>query len=116
MEPLKLPAQMQAPRWRSDDSVSLAFVTSQEISDALFGEISQFKKVNGWLLFAPNRIAIDQVPPDPTVPKGNKSRSQRIRMKLFKLHMQRGGSEATADAYYNEKMDQYEQLIDDLLD
>lgn len=116
MDTLQLPAQMQAPAWLKDDSVSIKLVTSREISDEQFVALSKYKKVNGWFLFQPNAFQSSDLPTT-NAPAGTAkyTRAQRLRWKLTQLHLNRGGTKETADAYYNKKMDEFEHLIDEAL-
>lgn len=55
----------------------------------------------------------------PTLFKGeikHKSMSQRVRDLLYRLHIERGGKEADFEAFYNERMTDYCENIQDKID
>lgn len=115
-KPLVLPAQMQSPTWQKDDSVAIRFISSLELSDDQFLHLSKYRKITGWLQFVPNQADLIEIEDGEAPMKYGSKRSQRIRLKLFKLHLQRGGSKETANAMYEKWMDKIEGQIDELLD
>lgn len=115
-KPLTLAAQMQAPAWLKDDSVSIKLVTSREISDEQFVQLSKFKKVSGWLMFSANQLDPGELPKEGAPVDGRLSPSMRLRNHLFALHMQSGGSKETFPAYYESKIEMFISTVKDALD
>lgn len=113
---LLLPAQMQAPKWRKDNSVTIAQITSSEITDEQFLHLSKYKNVNGWLAFKRNEFDLGELPKD-NAPEGkSESPSQRLRRHLYALHLRKGGKAETFPAYYENMVNQYVQVVLDELD
>lgn len=117
MEILQLAAQMQFPKWRSDSTVSLTQITAKEISPEQMGAISAYAGVSGFILFKPNQFVAADIPAFEASERGEgkMTRAQRIKAKLYKVHMQSGGTPDDFQSYYECTMNEFEQLIDDKL-
>lgn len=85
---LKLPAQINAPRFRKDNSVSLSFDT-RELSPEELMYILGVRQTEGWLLYASERAEIDDSDvPDVKPNLDLKSHSERLRDVIFVWYKQ----------------------------
>jgi hypothetical protein len=102
---------------RNDDlSVTYNFKTMQEVSQDDFSLTDQYFKQPGFLAFKLDEIDIDEIPEDNTKVKGQKSRSQMQRLKIFALHMKKGGNKHDFQPFYERYMDRIDRAIQDELD
>lgn len=116
MKPLKFAAQMGAPKWRNDDSVTITLVTAQEVTDEKFLEISQHKKLNGWFIFSPNELGEADIPEANAPVEGEKSPSSELRSALWLLHQRKGGTKEAWPAFYQREMTRIKQRVLDALE
>ncbi len=98
MKTLLIAAQMQPASRLKDDSVTLKFVTAQEIPTELFTEIDAYRRVNGWLLFSPDKPDEAKLPNKNAV-EGEQTPSQQLRGALWLKH-QKSGSTVEWPVYY----------------
>ena len=117
MQILLVEAQMtSSPSRLKDGAVNLKFQSLQEISNQEFSLMDQYYRQNGHLAFKLDEIDIDEIPDINTKIKGQKSRSQQQRMKLFALHMKKGGSKSDFTPFYERQMDRIDRALQDELD
>lgn len=114
MPPLQLAVTFVKSARKSDDSVTMNFVTQEEITTEKFTEIDAYRKVNGFLLFKANG-AFDkhEIPTEDAQIKGQVSPSQYLRKCLFRKHMATGGTKETFPAYYDRAMAGFAQAVND---
>jgi len=111
MSVLKLKAQILPGSRKADGSVTLKFVTAEEIDTAKFAEIDSYRQQNGWLLFKLNDFDDKDIPKDNADVEGSKTPSERLRSVLYVLHIQNGGKKADFPTFYKEQMDRFIDLI-----
>lgn len=105
---LKLPSQINAPRFRKDGSCSISFDT-RELSGEELMYILGCRNSEGWLLYSSNRAEID----DSDVPEVKaeldiKSSSARLKDVLFvwyKQETQAGKFTGLFETFYKERME-----------
>lgn len=113
MKPLKLTAQFTKGNRLKDDSVSLTFVTAEEVTTDLFTQIDQYRKQSGYLLFKVNDFDPSEIPTDNARITGQISPSQYLRNCLFAKHMKTGGTKDTFPAYYEKVMARFAQKVNE---
>lgn len=85
---LLLPAQINAPRFRKDNSCSITFDTRELAADELM-YILGVRQAEGWLMYASNRAEIDDSEvPDVKATLDLKSHSERLRDVIFVWYKQ----------------------------
>lgn len=104
MEPLQVAAQMQPVSRRKDGSVTLKFISAEEISSDQLGVIDTYREVNGYVMFSPDPIANAPKPQDTKWKEAGHTRSQELRMALRALHIERGGTDTDFDDMYDNAM------------
>jgi hypothetical protein len=107
MQPFKVPATMQPPRFLVNHSANLTFNTN-ELSTEEKNRVLDYMSQEGWLLFAPNEIQDSEVPAMPAKTEG-KSLSQRLHSVMFAYWKQVKKGEGDFDTFYRASM---EKLID----
>lgn len=109
---LLLPAQINAPRFRKDNSCSITFDTRELAADELM-YILGVRQSEGWLLYASNRAEIDDSEmPTVKAELDLKSHSERLRDVIFVLYKQSVKDQKFVgdfETFYKTRM---EQLID----
>ncbi len=111
---LKLPAQINAPRFRKDNSCSLSFDT-RELSAEELMYILGVRQAEGWLLFSTEgqNLTIEDVP----VVKATldlKSHSERLRDIIFVLYKQATQDQKFVgdfETFYKSRMEQLIAVI-----
>lgn len=105
-----------SPSRKKAGSVTLKFETMKEISNDEFSLMDQYYRQPGHLAFKMDEISLDEIPDDNTQIKGQISPSKSLRMKLFALHMKKGGKKDNFTPYYTRVMAQFEQSVQDEID
>jgi hypothetical protein len=113
MKPLKLKAQLAKANRRADGSVSISFVTQEEIATDLFTHIDEYWQQNGWVMFKPNEFKDSEIPKEEAKVEGALSPSQYLRRCLYAKHMATGGTHDTFPVYYNKAMAGFAQAVND---
>lgn len=117
MKTLLVKAQMtSSPSRVKDRSVNLKFQTAEEISNEDYALMDEYFKQNGWLAFKIDEMEVDDIPTENTNIKGQKTRSQLLRNKIFALHMKKGGSKEDFTPFYERYMDRIDRAVQDELD
>lgn len=101
---------------KKDGSVKLSFDTLQEISKDDFGVMDDYYRQNGHLAFKMDEVDIDDIPEENTQIKGQRSRSQLLRLKIYALHMKKGGTKENFTPFYDKTMDRIDRALQDELD
>lgn len=99
-----------------DGSVKLSFTTMQEMSQDSFTLVDQYYQQPGFLAFKRDEISLDDMPDDNTQVRGRISPSKALRLKIFALHMKKGGNKGDFTPYYQRIMAQFEQVVQDQID
>lgn len=108
---LKLPAQINAPRFRKDNSCSLSFDT-RELSAEELMYILGVRQSEGWLLYSSEPNLTQGDVPDTKPELLLKSHSERLRDVIFVLYKQSTQDNKFVgdfESFYKTRM---EQLID----
>lgn len=113
MKMLRIAAQCQPVVRRADGSVTLKFVSAEEVETELFAEIDSYRQVNGHLLFAPDKPKMSDVPDGNSKGDDEPSQSYQLRMALFALHSKQGGSKEDFEVFYTRSMERIRQQIID---
>lgn len=113
MKPLQLAAQLNKASRRADDSVAITLITAEEIGTDVFSEIDQYRKVNGYFLFKPNKFTDKDIPDTDATISGQKSPSKYLRERLFAKHMAEGGKKEDFPERYEKYIYGLAQEIDD---
>lgn len=116
MKTLKLAAQLNKASRRADDSVAITFVTAEEVNTELFGQIDEWRKQSGFVLFKKNDFALSEIPTANAKIEGQRSPSQRLRLALYAKHMNTGGSKETFPEYYDKVIEGFIQATNDSYD
>ena len=116
MRILLVEATLKGFKRNNDNSVTYNFQSMQEISNEDFALTDQYFKRNGHLAFKIDEIELDELPDENTKIKGQRSRSQLLRTKIFALHKKKGGSNADFTPFYEKTMDRIDRAIQDELD
>lgn len=101
---------------KKDGSVTLGFETLQEISKEDFALMDDYYRQKGHLAFKMDEISVDDIPTENTKIKGEKSRSQQLRLKIFALHMKKGGNKSNFTPFYDRYMDRIDRAVQEELD
>ncbi len=109
MKTLIVAAQMQPASRLKDDSVTLKFVTAQEVSTELFTEIDAYRRVNGFLAFQPDQFKGGELPKHNAV-EGEQTPSQQLRGALWVLH-QKHGLNVEWPVFYERQMERIRQTV-----
>lgn len=104
MKYLKTQAILTGMSSLKDRSCSLRFST-QEMSTEDKVLFFDLQGAFGWLLFAPEDVKEIEVPTEPPT-DSRKTPAQRLRGVLFRIHEQRGGTEATFEPFYVGQMEE----------
>lgn len=99
-----------------DGSVNLSFRTMREMDNEEFAVVDQYFQQNGHLAFKLDEITVDDIPTENTQVQGQRSPSQTLRMKIFALHMQKGGTKENFTPYYQKVMAHFEQSVQDQIE
>ena len=113
MKPLQLAAQLTKANRKADGSVTITFVTAEEIDTEKFVEIDKYWKQNGFMLFKPNEFQDSEIPTENAKIEGQLSPSQYLRRCLFAKHMAMGGSKDTFPAYYEKAINGFAQAVNE---
>lgn len=116
MRILLVEATLKGFKRNNDMSVTYNFQSLQEIDQDDFSLTDQYFKRNGHLAFKLDEITEDDIPAENTKIKGQKTRSQLLRNKIFALHMKKGGTKADFTPFYEKTMDRIDRAIQDELD
>lgn len=116
MPPLKIAVQMQAASRLRNDDVILKFHTAEEVANDLFALIDNYRKMNGWLLFGPDKFKVSDLPKNNAVAEKEHTPSQELRHALYALHMKRGGNTKTWPVFYERQMTRIKQTVIDAMD
>jgi len=111
---MKLPVIFENFSPRADKSVSLRFGSMLEVPDTFYTELASERGLQGWINFSPEKNV--PVPTERLPETGKMTNSQRLRWKIKKLHIQRGGSEESWETFYTKAMKEFEKQIDSKLD
>lgn len=100
-----------------DGSVSLKFVTAEEINTDTFALIDSWRQDNGWLMFKKNDFTEADIPKaDAEIEGSSKPLWERQRSALYKLHMLRGGKPDEFHNFYREQMHLFQSVIIDKIE
>ena len=110
MKPLIIAAQAQPPSRLKDDSVTLKYITKEEISTDLFSRMDNYRRVNGWLIFSPDLLDESIIPKTRAVEE-DQSPSQRLRGALYLLYKRRGRGDEEWQAFYDREMERIRQTV-----
>lgn len=103
------PAQFTGYTRKADRSISLRFVTAREYTPDEVKKVDEYFQKEGYLLFKPNRIQVDDIPKEDLETEG-KTKSQRLRAVLYVFAKEGLGlSDEEAAAFYHKEM---EKIID----
>lgn len=116
MKHLKLKAQMMPATRRADGSVTLKFVTTEEIETDKFAEIDSCRQRNGWLIFSPNQFDLADVPKDDAKIEGERSPSKTLQLSLYKLFMLQNGNREDFTPFYKAQMAKFQSLVGDKIE
>lgn len=108
---ITIPVTLDGAARKKDDSVSLRFVSTFEMTTEDYMEIDKARNQTGWLLFSANPLEVADIPAERAPEKEGKSQSKRLYNTLFVLWRQKH-SDAPAtdfDEWYKLRM---EQIID----
>jgi len=111
---LKLPAQINAPRFRKDNSCSLSFDT-RELSAEELMYILGVRQAEGWLLFSTEgqNLTVEAIPPIKAT-LDLKSHSERLRDVIFVLYKQSVQDQKFVgdfESFYKTRMEQVIDII-----
>lgn len=112
---LQLKAQLIPGSRKADGSVTIKFVTAEEIDSDKFAEIDSWRKQNGWLMFKPNEFNDTEVPKADAQIEGQKSKSYELRTAIWQLYKQKPRS-ISSEAFYNSQMEIFIQSVKNKLD
>jgi len=115
MKAFSLPVTLDGAARKKDDSVSLRFVTTFEITTEDYMEIDRKRNQTGWLVFSPNPIEDTEIPKE-VVTSDKKSKSQRLRASLYVLYKQNHPDGLDADAWVDRAMEKIIQDVQEKLD
>lgn len=96
---IQVPVTLDASTRKKDNSVTLRFTTTREISTDEFMVMDTFHQSMGWLLFAENEIGEEEIPEEDVESDIEKSMSVQIRDALWVLYKARGNNAADKDAW-----------------
>lgn len=100
---IQIPVIVLDMRPRQDKSWRISFET-RELSGAEVSLLASNLQGEGWLVYKPNEIKVDEIPDDPAE-SGTKSQSQRLRDVIYVLYKQKGkGDFETFYRLYLEKL------------
>jgi len=105
-----------SPSRIKDGAVNLKFQTLKEISNEDFALMDEYYRQNGHLAFKLDEIDVEEIPNENTKIQGQKSRSQQMRMKIFALHMKKGGKKSDFTPFYERYMDRIDRAVQEELD
>lgn len=98
-----------------DGSVKFSFQTIREMSNDGFSLVDKYYQQNGHLAFKIDEIELADIPTENSSVKGQRSRSQQLRLKLFALHMKQGGTKDDFAPFYDAWMNKFDQQAQDAL-
>lgn len=116
MRILLVEAVLKSFKRNNDSSVTYNFQSMKEISNEDFALTDQYFKQNGFLAFKLDEVELDDIPEQNTQIKGQRSRSQLLRNKIYALHMKKGGSKEDFTPFYERYMDRIDRAVQDELD
>jgi hypothetical protein len=111
MEPLQVKAQLQGGNRLKDGSVSMRFVTEEEIGTELFAHIDSYFQHRGWLLFRPNQFEDSEIPKDDAEIDGAEPLWKRQQRTIYKLFMLRGGKPSEFHTFYRKQMELVQEQL-----
>lgn len=116
MKILQLKAQCLPGLRRADGSVSLRFITAEEIDTELFSLIDSYRQQNGWLLFRANEFNESDIPTGDAEDESQLKLWERQQKAIYKLFMLAGGKPADFHTYYREQMAKIQTVITDKIE
>ncbi len=111
---ITLPVSLNPISRRKDKSVKLSFET-RELMPTEVLTLMSMEGNEGWLLFGPNEINVEEMPDDDAEVEGKKP-SQRLRASLYVLYKQLAASGTylgTFQTFYDEKMEIFIERVKD---
>lgn len=116
MRILLVEAVLKSFKRNDDSSVNYTFKSMKEIDNDDFALTDQYFKQPGFLAFKLDEISLDDIPDEDTKVKGQISRSKQTRLKIFALHMKKGGRKDNFQPFYERYMNRIDRAIQDELD
>lgn len=116
MKILLVEAQLTKFSRVKDGAVNLSFRTMREMNNSAFSLVDKYYQQSGHLAFKMDELDISDIPSENTQIKGQRSRSQLLRTKLFALHMKKGGNKDDFTPVYDAWMNKFDQEVQDELD
>ena len=114
MSLLHLEVTLKGATRKADDSVTVKFETTTEMSTEQFTEIDSFRKKTGHLVFKKDAIKGSEIPTGDTDESGM-SPSQALRKSLYavwKAKSDRGDIKEDWDTYYGNAMMGFKRAVD----
>lgn len=111
MKILLVEAQLKGFSRVKDGSVKFSFQTLREMSNDGFSLVDKYYQRNGHLAFKIDEIELVDIPTENSSIKGQRSRSQQLRLKLFALHMKQGGTKDDFASFYDSWMNKFDQQV-----
>jgi hypothetical protein len=111
---ITLPVTFDSATRRASKEVSLRFSSNLEISPEELMEMDRLIQTEGWLLFKPNAITLDDIP-TLDAPSDTKKPSERLRDIIFIVWKSRG-DDGDFDNYYRAQINKIITRYKDMLD
>jgi hypothetical protein len=111
---IQVPVTFDRANRRKDRSVSLAFTTNLEVSNADFAMMDNFTSMSGWCLFSPNELEPMDVPKS-NAPTMGKSIMQRVRNVDYVAWELLTDKSVPFDPWFERRMEAYIQAVKDKL-
>lgn len=114
MNPVIIAAQFIKPISRADRSVRLEFETG-EVSGDDIARLYDYRQLQGWLLFSPNELSLEDIPEVRAEEMDAKTPSQRLRNILY-VYWQQKGKPGTWEQFYITQMSKLVDIIKEKLE
>lgn len=114
MSLLHLEVTLKKANRKADDSVTVAFETTTEMSNEQFAHIDSFRKMTGHLLFKKDAIKGSEIPKGDT-DEGGETPSQALRKSLYavwKAKTENGIITEDWDTYYSNAIMGFKRAVD----
>ena len=113
---LLVEAQMRGMSRNKDGTVNYSLRSLHEVTNDEFALADQYHQRTGHLAFKLDEIKLEDIPEENTKIKGQISPSKRLRLKLFALHMKKGGTKDTFPEYYEKVIAGVESNVQEQID
>lgn len=114
-EKILTPCTFDSANRKKDRSVVVKFTTNLEVPNDYYALMDRMVLSDGWLLFSPNELNIEDVPTEEAPSREKKTKLQRLRGVFWHIHQKRKVEEDFEpwwDRQFEKMLDKFKQELD----